>query len=119
MDLDNRLVKGLNKQGITKMTGIQEDCFKPALEGKNIIACSGTGTGKTLAFLLPVIMKNIDNKELYAVVITPSKELCIQICSQINQLSNNSGIPITAAALFPALISRDSYRRLRVSLILL
>lgn len=50
MDLDNRLVKGLNKQGITKMTGIQEDCFKPALEGKNIIACSGTGTGKTLAF---------------------------------------------------------------------
>lgn len=100
MDLDNRLVKGLNKQGITKMTGIQEDCFKPALEGKNIIACSGTGTGKTLAFLLPVIMKNIDNKELYAVVITPSKELCIQICSQINQLSNNSGIPITAAALF-------------------
>ena len=62
MDLDNRLVKGLNKQGITKMTGIQEDCFKPALEGKNIIACSGTGTGKTLAFLLPVIMKNIDNK---------------------------------------------------------
>lgn len=45
-------------------------------------------------------MKNIDNKELYAVVITPSKELCIQICSQINQLSNNSGIPITAAALF-------------------
>lgn len=37
MDLDNRLVKGLNKQGITKMTGIQEDCFKPALEGKILL----------------------------------------------------------------------------------
>ena len=101
MELDNRLVKALNKQGITKLTKIQTDCFAPAYEGKNVIGCSGTGTGKTLAFLLPVIMRNIeDNGTLYAAIVAPTKELCIQICSQINQLSNNAGIPITAAALF-------------------
>lgn len=101
MELDSRLVKGLNKQGITKLTKIQEDCLEKAYCGKNIIGCSGTGTGKTLAYLLPIIMKNIDDKgTLYSVIVAPSKELCIQICSQINQLSNNSGIPITAAALF-------------------
>lgn len=101
MELDKRLEKGLKKQGITTLTAIQSDSLEPGCNGKNIIGCSGTGTGKTLAFLLPVIMRNIEDKgSLYAVVVAPSKELCIQICSQINQLSNNSGIPITAAALF-------------------
>ena len=100
MELDQRLVKGLNKQGITELTAIQKESFDKAIQGRNIIGCSGTGTGKTLAFLLPIITKNIDSNELYMVIIAPTKELCIQICSQINQLSNNSGIPITAAALF-------------------
>lgn len=101
MELDNRLIKGLKKQNITKLTKIQEESLNPGFEGKNIIGCSGTGTGKTLAFLLPVIMRNIEDKGvLYAAIVAPTKELCIQICSQINQISNNSGIPITAAALF-------------------
>lgn len=98
--LDKRLIKGLNKSGINEFTDIQKQTLTPALEGKNIIGCSGTGTGKTFAYLLPTIMNNIDNKALYAVIIAPSKELCIQICSQINLISNQSGIPVTAAALF-------------------
>lgn len=98
--MDERLTQGLSKMGIQKLTQIQTQCFEPAVEGRNIIGCSGTGTGKTLAYLLPVISANIDNNSLYCVVVTPSKELCIQICGQINQLSNNSGIPITAVALF-------------------
>lgn len=98
--MDERLINGLNKVGINKLTDIQEQVFQPALDGKNIIGCSRTGTGKTLAYLLPVISANIDNTSLYCIIIAPSKELCIQICSQINQLSNNSNIPITAVALF-------------------
>ncbi len=100
MNLEQKLINGLKKQGISGLTKIQQDCFEPAQEGKDIIGCSGTGTGKTLAFLLPIIQKNMGSSELYAVILAPSKELCIQICSQINQLSNNSGIPVTAAALF-------------------
>lgn len=98
--LDERLVKGLDRCGIKELTQIQKECLGPALEEKNIIGCSGTGTGKTFAYLLPVIMKNIENKGLYAVILAPTKELSIQICSQINLISNQSGIPITAAALF-------------------
>ena len=98
--LDERLVKGLGKIGIKELTEVQKECLEPALANKNIIACSGTGTGKTFAFLLPTIMNNIDNKTLYAVIVAPSKELCIQICSQINLISNQSQIPVTAAALF-------------------
>ena len=98
--MDERLELGLSKMGIQKLTQIQAQCFEPALAGRNIIGCSRTGTGKTLAYLLPVISANIDNQSLYCVIITPSKELCIQICIQINSLSNNSGIPVTAVALF-------------------
>lgn len=51
MDLDNRLVKGLNKQGITKMTGIQEDCFKPALEGKILLHVQEPERARHLLFV--------------------------------------------------------------------
>lgn len=100
MTIDDRLIKGLNKIGISKLTDIQEQCIEPIMSNKNIIGCSATGTGKTFAYLLPIISNNVDNKDLFAVVLAPSKELCIQICSQINQISNNSNIPVTAAALF-------------------
>ncbi len=100
MELDKKLMAGLNKAGIKELTQIQKECLEPAVEGRNIIACSGTGTGKTFAYLLPVIMRNLDNKSLHTVIVAPTKELCIQICSQINLISNNSKIPITAAAIF-------------------
>ena len=99
-DLDSRLIKGLNSVQIKDLTDIQKKCFEPAFNGSNIIASSRTGTGKTLAFLLPIISANIDNHTLYSVILAPTKELCIQICQEINKLSNSSGIVITAAALF-------------------
>ncbi|MGN0374388.1 MAG: DEAD/DEAH box helicase [Butyrivibrio sp.] len=98
--LDERIAMGLAKTGIRELTDIQKECFEPTIKGENIIGCSGTGTGKTFAYLLPVIMNNMDNKSLYCIILAPSKELCIQICTQINLISNQSGIPITAAALF-------------------
>lgn len=100
MELDNRLTSGLGKLGIKELTQIQKQTLEPAYEGKNLIGCSGTGTGKTFAYLLPVIMKNAEDKGLYSVIIAPSKELCIQICSQINQLSNHSGIMVRSVAVF-------------------
>lgn len=100
MELDRRLNNGLNKIGIYELSTIQKECFEPAVSGQNIIACAPTGTGKTFAYLLPIITCNADSHSLYAVILTPTKELSIQICSQINRLSNNSGIPVTAAALF-------------------
>ena len=100
MNIDERYIKALGKLGITNPTAIQKETLPPIIDNKNVIACSPTGTGKTIAYLLPVMSANIDNASLYAIVLVPSKELAIQICSQINQLSNNAGIPVTAAAIF-------------------
>lgn len=118
-NLDKRLIAGLNKDNIKELTDVQKECFEPIMQMKNVVASSRTGTGKTLAYLLPIISKAIQmnskserdislnshqdvvkNNTLYSVILAPTKELCIQICSEINKISNNSGIPVTAAALF-------------------
>lgn len=113
MELDNRLISGLHKLGIDKLTSIQQESIEPALSGRNIMGCSSTGTGKTFAYLLPTISANADNHTLYAVIIAPSKELCIQICSEINQLSNKSGISVTAAALFGGVNTKRQLQTLK------
>lgn len=100
MNIDSRYIDSLRKQGIITPTTIQKETMEPILNGKNVVGCSPTGTGKTIAYLLPVMSANIDNSSLYSIILVPSKELAIQICSQINQLSNNASIPVTAAAIF-------------------
>ena len=72
MELDYRLISGLHKLGIDKLTSIQQESIEPALSGRNIMGCSGTGTGKTFAYLLPTISANADNHTLYAVILAPS-----------------------------------------------
>lgn len=92
------LAAGLQKAGITVPTGIQAQVIPLALLGKDIIGQSATGTGKTLAYLLPLFQK-IDpaKRELQAMILAPTHELAIQIQSQIEILANHSGLPVTSA----------------------
>ncbi len=113
MTLDSRIQSGMSRMGFSKLTDIQNKVYEPALENKNIIACSGTGTGKTLAFLIPTIVRNADNNSLYAIIMAPSKELSMQICSQINAISNASGIVVRAVALFGGVNSRRQIESLK------
>ncbi|HWR83116.1 MAG TPA: DEAD/DEAH box helicase [Candidatus Deferrimicrobium sp.] len=60
LKLHPNLLKGLKDLGFTRPTPIQADAIPPALEGKDILACAMTGSGKTAAFLLPILHKLID-----------------------------------------------------------
>lgn len=92
------LATGLHKAGITVPTGIQAQVIPLALLGKDIIGQSATGTGKTLAYLLPLFQKiDLAKRELQAMILAPTHELAIQIQSQIEMLANNSGLPVTSA----------------------
>ncbi|CQR74205.1 DEAD-box ATP-dependent RNA helicase CshA [Sporomusa ovata DSM 2662] len=92
------LAQGLIKAGITEPTTIQIEVIPPALAGKDIIGQSPTGTGKTLAYLLPLFQK-IDpaKRETQAFILAPTHELAIQIQRQIELLATNTGLPVTAA----------------------
>ena len=99
LGLDERLVEGLKKQGITEPTPIQADTIQLALENKDIVGQSPTGSGKTLAFLLPIFQRvDAGKRENQAIVLEPTHELVMQIENQAKLLSANSGIAVTSAA---------------------
>ena len=100
LNINNSIVVGLEKQNITIPTGIQETAIPIALENKDIIAEAHTGTGKTLAFLIPIFEKiNVEKREMQAIILAPTHELVVQIESQIKLLSTNSGINVTSLSI--------------------
>ena len=98
--LDKTLVAGLAKAAITIPTPVQAAVIPEVLQGRDVIGHSATGTGKTLAYLLPLFQKIESGKrEVQAVVLAPTHELVMQIFRQAELLAQNSGIPVAAAAI--------------------
>lgn len=92
------LATALQKVDITVPTAIQAQVVPLVLAGKNVIGQSATGTGKTLAYLLPILQNiDINKREIQAMVLAPTYELAIQIHRQIELLVQHSGLAIQAA----------------------
>lgn len=98
LGISKPLVQVLKKSGITTPTPIQEECIPLIKDYKDVIAQAQTGTGKTLAFLLP-LFENIspDVFATQALIITPTRELALQITEEANQLANGKAINVLAA----------------------
>ncbi|MHC1748166.1 MAG: DEAD/DEAH box helicase [Cellulosilyticaceae bacterium] len=97
LKLNTALIEGLKKQNITVPMTIQTLVLPVALENKDVIAQSHTGSGKTLSFLLPLFTKiDATQKQTQAIILAPTHELVVQINEQIKLLATNSGFPITS-----------------------
>ncbi|MFD3157112.1 DEAD/DEAH box helicase [Haloimpatiens sp. FM7330] len=100
LGINLNLVKGLEKENITKPTDIQIKTIPLALQNKDIIGQSETGSGKTLAYLLPIFEKiDSSKREMQAIVLAPTHELAMQINEEIKILSDNSKVPITSTTI--------------------
>ena len=88
---DERLLEGIDSMGYLTATPVQEQVIVPILQGKDIIASAQTGTGKTAAFLLPVMNKILtephDEHLINAMIIVPTRELAVQIAQAMEGLS--------------------------------
>jgi ATP-dependent RNA helicase RhlE len=98
-NLTDNIQKALAAEGYTIPTPIQEMAIPAILEGKDIIGCAQTGTGKTAAFALPVLhilqnerVERKFRKKIKALVLTPTRELAQQISESFRKYGNNSGI---------------------------
>ncbi len=100
LQLHPNLLAGIKDLGFTRPTPIQSDAIPPALEGRDLLACASTGSGKTAAFLLPILHKLMTERRgtTRALVLTPTRELAAQIVADLNDLATHT--PLTAAAVF-------------------
>jgi ATP-dependent RNA helicase RhlE len=94
------LIKGIKELGFVRPTPIQSEAIPPALEGRDLIATAQTGTGKTAAFLLPIVHRLIDKprRTTRALVLAPTRELAAQIVEDLNALAVHT--PVTGASVY-------------------
>jgi ATP-dependent RNA helicase RhlE len=94
------LLRGVRELGFTHATPIQKQAIPPAIEGRDILACAMTGSGKTAAFLLPILHRLAGKPRgtTRALVLTPTRELAAQIAEHLEALSIHT--PFAGAAVF-------------------
>src|SRR5436305_4189349 len=94
------LLLGVKELGFKRPTPIQVDAIPPAIAGKDVLACAMTGSGKSAAFLLPILHRLIGKKRgiTRALIITPTRELAAQIDEHLRELAVHT--PISGAAIY-------------------
>ncbi|MBF6593701.1 MAG: DEAD/DEAH box helicase [Thermaceae bacterium] len=90
--LHPKLLRSVEQMGYTQPTPIQTQAIPPALAGRDVLACAMTGSGKTAAFVLPVLQRLMDGPKgiTRALVLTPTRELAAQVQEQFRQLGKNT-----------------------------
>lgn len=98
LGISENTINILKKSGITTPTPIQKESIKLIKEGKDVIAEAQTGTGKTLAFLLPIFENiSLDINDIQVLILSPTRELAIQITEEAMKLKESKDVSILAA----------------------
>ena len=98
--LDASLLRAVRELGFTRPTPIQAQAIPPGMLGKDVLACAMTGSGKTAAFLLPIIQRLMKKPRggTRALVLAPTRELAAQIHAHLEELAIHT--PVTGAPIF-------------------
>ena len=94
------LVKAVRELGFARPTPVQAEAIPPAMDGRDVLASAQTGSGKTAAFLLPILHRLLDRPRgrTRALVLAPTRELAAQIHEELEALAVHT--PLTGAAVF-------------------
>ena len=89
LNLSKQLLKALDEQGLTTPTTIQSKSFSVIMSGRDVVGIAQTGTGKTLAFLLPILnmLKYSNQNDPRVVILVPTRELVLQVVEEIEKLT--------------------------------
>jgi ATP-dependent RNA helicase RhlE len=98
--LDPAILRAVRELGFAKPTPVQQDAIAPVLSGRDVLACAMTGSGKTAAFLLPIMQRLLGKRRgtTRALVLAPTRELAAQIDQHWGELATHT--PLTSAAVF-------------------
>ena len=93
MGLSQTVLQAVQAMGFEEPTPIQEQTIPAAMEGRDVVGRAQTGTGKTVAFAIPMVEKiSRDTTEVRALVITPTRELAVQVAEELNKIGQYKGV---------------------------
>ena len=102
LQLEDALLDGLQAMNFRETTPVQEQTIPIILQKKDLIACAQTGTGKTAAYLLPILNVLCQNKhredKINALIMVPTRELALQIDQQLDAFAYF--LPVTSVAVY-------------------
>jgi ATP-dependent RNA helicase DeaD len=96
LSIHAKLLTKLQEQEFKELTLIQERCIPEILQGKDVVGQAETGSGKTLAFCLPILNKINPGRGLQALVLTPTRELCVQVTDVFKDFGKTLGVRTTS-----------------------
>lgn len=111
LPVNDALKANIRRAGFTQPTPIQDASIMHIVEGKNLIGIANTGTGKTAAFLIPLIEKVLQQPNQRVIVLVPTRELAVQIQSQLRALTQS--LRINSAVCIGGSFMRDQISDLR------
>ncbi len=88
LGVSEQIISILKKQNIVTPTPIQRDSIPTSLQGGDIVAVAPTGTGKTLAFLIPIFSNLVNSSRSNCLILVPTRELGVQIISEFEKINN-------------------------------
>jgi ATP-dependent RNA helicase DeaD len=94
LELDKKIVSALTDMGFEEPSPIQKEAVPTALLGKDVIGQAQTGTGKTAAFGIPIIQNLTDRKHIQALIMSPTRELAIQVAEEITKIGRTKRIKV-------------------------
>jgi superfamily II DNA/RNA helicase len=95
LDVQPQIVKALKENGITAPTGIQVKAIPLLIQGRDVVGMSRTGSGKTVAFGVPLVEKIISGQGLQALVLAPTRELAVQIAGELKKFAKYKPCKVT------------------------
>jgi len=113
LGLNPELLSAVRDMGFTEPTPIQQQAIPPALAGRDVMACAMTGSGKTAAFVLPILNRLMAGPrgKTRALILSPTRELAGQIHEHMEALSKH--VPLTGAAIYGGVGMRPQEEALR------
>jgi ATP-dependent RNA helicase RhlE len=121
-NLDARLLQNVHKMGYETPTPIQDAALPAGLAGKDILGSAETGTGKTAAYLLPILQRFLNSTDRprnpRALVLVPTRELALQVVDHAEQLSKGSPVRVVAIYGGVSLINQEQQLRRGVDIII-
>ena len=115
LGLSAELLRAVEKQGYSEATPIQREAIPPILEGRDVLACAQTGTGKTAGFTLPLLQRLQQNKParrfVRALILVPTRELAAQVSESVRNYGCH--LPIRSLQIYGGVSIRPQISRLR------